>query len=243
MEMHSSGLLEVPRGQEYKDRGRHSRRSKSFNEAAEPNFVLSHRPFGQQSYGSTPLSPRTSMDLQNGNVLDTMEKEQEGIVLKLMREIDLLKEENRHLKLQLSKQAAANPSNLLIVPTASSLSSQVPYRIHSLSSSTSSVSSQSSTRANNGARGSSKCDTLTNRKRMPSTSGQSPISSNVPRYPSGLEVSSSNRAEEFKKCRLTEKEFQTDIKVQNEMFVNPFKKNMARQTHYSNTSPSTIARR
>ncbi|KAG7862672.1 hypothetical protein KL919_001802 [Ogataea angusta] len=49
----------------------------------------------RSSVGNAPLSPE--------NLIDVMEKEQEGIVLKLMKEIQNLKEENKQLKQQLAK--------------------------------------------------------------------------------------------------------------------------------------------
>ncbi|KAG7899576.1 hypothetical protein KL907_004928 [Ogataea polymorpha] len=49
----------------------------------------------RSSMGGIPLSPE--------NLIDVMEKEQEGIVLKLMKEIQSLKEENKQLKQQLAK--------------------------------------------------------------------------------------------------------------------------------------------
>ncbi|KAG7696376.1 hypothetical protein KL930_005332 [Ogataea haglerorum] len=49
----------------------------------------------RSSMGGAPLSPE--------NLIDVMEKEQEGIVLKLMKEIQILKEENKQLKQQLAK--------------------------------------------------------------------------------------------------------------------------------------------
>lgn len=228
----------------------------------EPNFVLSHRPFGQSSYGNVPLSPRTSIDFQNENVLDSMEKEQEGIVMRMMREIDLLREENRHLRLQLSKQAAVVSSSGLVVASSkssissqapyrihslssstSSISSQAPYRMHSLSSSTSSISSQSSNRAHNGIRSSSKCDTLTNRKRLPSTSGQSPISPTTSRYPNGLDISPPNRAQNFKKCRNMDRELRTKLSDPDEMFMDPFNKSTAKHRQNSSISASSPTKR
>ncbi|GME88541.1 unnamed protein product [[Candida] boidinii] len=48
------------------------------------------------------------------HLIETMEKEQEGLVLKLMREIQALKEENRHLKQQLSNyNRCSSPINSL----------------------------------------------------------------------------------------------------------------------------------
>ncbi|KAH3661577.1 hypothetical protein OGAPHI_006425 [Ogataea philodendri] len=58
------------------------------------------------SNASSSRSRRSSVSvppLSSENLIDVMEKEQEGIVLKLMKEIQTLKEENKQLKQQLVK--------------------------------------------------------------------------------------------------------------------------------------------
>lgn len=55
----------------------------------------------------------------NSNVIDSMEKEQEGIVMKLMHEINALKEENKYLKNQLRSSSTSSSSSSSISLTTS----------------------------------------------------------------------------------------------------------------------------
>lgn len=81
--------------------------------------------------GRYPLHKRALSSTGRGDLIDTMEKEQEGIVLKLMKEIDSLREENFRLKNALSKSINTSVVASKPLPTRSkSLDDQRSFDRH-----------------------------------------------------------------------------------------------------------------
>lgn len=109
------------------------------------------------------LVPSSSSSITDTNPIDAMEKEQEGIVMKLMNEIQFLKDENKILKSMLRANSNnSTPSS----PNLSNSSSVAPYSFPTNFTSNNSTSSSSSSSFRNQRR--STITTIANQKRTPS---------------------------------------------------------------------------
>lgn len=82
---------------------RHSILSSSDTRPNDTRSIPSRDPARRFSLNDTDRTPINYKNLNNEQVIDLMEREQDGIVLKLIREIKLLKLENQALKLNYDK--------------------------------------------------------------------------------------------------------------------------------------------
>ncbi|VEU19605.1 DEKNAAC100570 [Brettanomyces naardenensis] len=169
-----------------------------------PALTTSNQPsFGAHSTTGR-LSSGATTDYSHENLIDAMEKEQEGIVLKLMREIQLLKDENRQLKQQISRNAAAAAAAGVGPVCTSPIASPPTINTHSTHSSSSSVSSHSSLNRSASQRKSVSCATLTNAKRLPSLSGTPSGFQSIPQYQHSSDFLSSYEYKQGRRVRNSE---------------------------------------
>ncbi|GME73781.1 unnamed protein product [Ambrosiozyma monospora] len=113
------------------------------------------------SSASSAATSRQSSISNQDNLIDVMEKEQEGIVLKLMKEIQALKEENNSLKQQINRMATSSSSSSL---NSMSSSSTTLTKAPSNTSSTTGGAGGGLSRS-----GSQRRNTATNIRRFPAT--------------------------------------------------------------------------